>query len=119
MIHVECRYKIIVIIPIIGIKKRINGCDSRGPMQLQCSGTSDITGMHVARHSIAVNDKDGLASPARVLPDAPGRLALEVDILDKVKILVSRAIFRGDHLLRAPEVEQPPKGPAKQQADPG
>jgi len=88
-------------------------------MQLQCGGTSDITGMHVERHSIAVNDKDGLASPAPILPYSPGGLALAVDVFHKVKILDIQYIFRRGHLPGAPDVEQPAKSPAKQQADLG
>lgn len=69
--------------------------------------------------SIAFDDKDGLTSPAAVLPDPPGRLAMPVNALGKVQIFVARAIFLGDHLLWPPEVQQTVEGPAEQQPDPG
>ena len=70
-------------------------------------------------HSIAVDDKDRLASPSAVLADPPGRFALPVDVLDKVEILALEDIFGGAQLLRSPAVQDSVDGHGKEQADAG
>ena len=75
--------------------------------------------MPAASASIAFDDKDGFTSPAAVLPDPPGRLAMPVDVLDKVEILPLKDVFRGSRLFRPAEVKQAIKGHNKQLANLG
>ena len=68
--------------------------------------------------SVAVDNKNGLALPAAVLPDPPARLALPVYFLDKVEFLPLEDIFVEVQLFRPPTMQQAINGHGKEQVDP-